>query len=86
MSLDTFKSARNLAVKGHNYKIYAIEALEQAGIGAVSRLPFSLKILLEICYATKMGRPLQRMTSEPLGFGSTRVLLPVKLLSAPVVC
>ncbi|MEI7816241.1 MAG: aconitate hydratase AcnA [Desulfuromonadales bacterium] len=47
MSLDTFKSARNLAVKGHNYKIYAIEALEQAGIGAVSRLPFSLKILLE---------------------------------------
>ena len=47
MSLDSFKSARNLVVHDRTYRIYDISALEQAGIGAVSRLPVSLKILLE---------------------------------------
>ncbi len=47
MSLDSFKLLRTLEVNGLSYRIYEIVALEQAGIGAVSRLPFSLKILLE---------------------------------------
>ena len=47
MSLDSFKSARNLVVNDRTYRIYDVSALEQAGIGAVSRLPVSLKILLE---------------------------------------
>ena len=47
MSLDSFKSACNLVVSDRTYRIYDIAVLEQAGIGAVSRLPVSLKILLE---------------------------------------
>ncbi|MDD2897902.1 MAG: aconitate hydratase AcnA [Desulfuromonadaceae bacterium] len=47
MSRDSFKSARNLVVNDRTYRIYDISVLEQAGIVSVSRLPFSLKILLE---------------------------------------
>ncbi len=47
MSLDSCNSAKTLVVHDRTYRIYSIPALEQAGIGAVSRLPFSLKILLE---------------------------------------
>ena len=47
MSLDSLKSARMLVVNDRSYRIYEISALQQAGIGEVSRLPFSLKILLE---------------------------------------
>ncbi|MFZ4857519.1 MAG: aconitate hydratase AcnA [Desulfuromonadaceae bacterium] len=47
MSLDSFTSARTLAVDGRIYRIFSIAALEHAAIGDVARLPFSLKILLE---------------------------------------
>ena len=36
-----------MVVHGRAYRIHDISVLEQAGFGAVSRLPFSLKILLE---------------------------------------
>ncbi len=47
MSLNSFTSARTMVVHGRAYRIHDISVLEQAGFGAVSRLPFSLKILLE---------------------------------------
>ncbi len=47
MSIDSYKSARPLVVNDRSYRMYEIAALEPAGIGDVSRLPFSLKILLE---------------------------------------
>ena len=56
MSLDTFKSARTLVVNEHHYRIYEISALERAGFGEVSRLPFSLKILLENLLRHEDGR------------------------------
>jgi len=45
MSANTFGSRRPLVVGGVRHTIHALDALD--GVGNVSRLPFSLKILLE---------------------------------------
>ncbi len=47
MSLDSFKSRRTLDVGGRSYDYFSLPDAEAAGAGAVSRLPMSLKILLE---------------------------------------
>ena len=47
MSLDTFKTRKSLTVGSDTFDYYSLTALEQAGFASVSRLPFSLKILLE---------------------------------------
>lgn len=56
MSLDSFNSARILEVHNRSYRIYSIAALEQDVMGDVSRLPFSLKILLENMLRHEDGR------------------------------
>src|SRR5579871_5648957 len=45
--LDTLKSRRTLTVKNKQYEYFSLPAAEQAGLTGLSRLPFSLKILLE---------------------------------------
>jgi aconitate hydratase len=42
-----FETRRSLQVQGNTYDYFSIKAAEQAGLGDVSRLPFSLKVLLE---------------------------------------
>ena len=44
---DSLKTRRTLEVSGKRYDYYSIEAAAAAGIGDISRLPFSLKVLLE---------------------------------------
>ena len=44
---DTLKTRRTLTVGDKEYDYFSIEAAEEAGLGDVSRLPFSLKVLLE---------------------------------------
>jgi aconitate hydratase len=46
-SLDTFKSRRSLTAAGTGYDYFSIPDAEKAGLAGVSRLPFSLKVLLE---------------------------------------
>ncbi len=88
MSLDSCKSARTLVVNGRSYRIYEIAALEQAGIGEVSRLPFSLKILLENLLRHEDGRTVTlddikafgewlgvRSSSREIAFSPGRVLM-----------
>ncbi|MEQ9641009.1 MAG: aconitate hydratase AcnA [Alphaproteobacteria bacterium] len=53
---DTLKTRRTLNVDGDSYEYYSIEAAEQAGIGDVSRLPYSLKVLLENLLRHEDGR------------------------------
>lgn len=43
----TFDTRRTLSVDGKDYDFFSIKVAEQAGLGDVSRLPFSLKVLLE---------------------------------------
>ena len=46
-SLDSFNSKRTLTAGGKTYSYYSIEAAAENGLGDVSRLPASLKVLLE---------------------------------------
>ncbi len=46
-NLDSFGARQTLVVGDARYEYYALDALAQAGIGHVHRLPFSLKVLVE---------------------------------------
>ncbi|ACT57794.1 aconitate hydratase AcnA [Hirschia baltica] len=46
-SLDSFKSRRELDVNGKKYVYYSLPAASENGLGDVSKLPVSLKVLLE---------------------------------------
>jgi aconitate hydratase len=47
MSIDSFKTRRELSVGGKTYAYYSLPAAEEAGLSGVSRLPASMKVLLE---------------------------------------
>ena len=53
---DTLKTRRTLSVDGKDYDYYSLEAAEAAGLGDLSRLPFSLKVLLENLLRYEDGR------------------------------
>jgi aconitate hydratase len=44
---DTLNVRRTLKVGDRSYDYYSLKAAETAGLGDLSRLPFSLKVLLE---------------------------------------
>jgi len=44
---DTFKSRKTLTVNGKSYVYFSLAAAEKNGLKGISRLPYSLKILLE---------------------------------------
>ncbi len=46
-TLDSFGSSGDLHVGSRTYKIFRLSALEKAGVAKLSRIPFSIKILLE---------------------------------------
>ncbi len=46
-SLDSFKSRRTMTVGGKTYCYFSLVAAEKNGLKGISRLPYSLKILLE---------------------------------------
>lgn len=46
-SLDSFNSRRTLDVDGETYEIFSLPEAERNGLQGISRLPFSLKVLLE---------------------------------------
>jgi len=46
-SLDSFKSRRTLTVGGKSYVYFSLTAAEKNGLKGISRLPYSLKVLLE---------------------------------------
>jgi aconitate hydratase len=46
-SLNSFHAAGELSAGGHTYEIFRLAALEEAGIATLSRIPYSIKILLE---------------------------------------
>ncbi|MBL6930954.1 MAG: aconitate hydratase AcnA, partial [Rhodospirillales bacterium] len=53
---DTLKTRRSLNAAGKSYDYYSLEAAAEAGLGDISRLPFSLKVLLENLLRWEDGR------------------------------
>src|SRR4051794_23756422 len=46
---DPFGAVAKLSTKAGDMRIYRLNRLEEAGIGDVNHLPFSIKVLLESC-------------------------------------
>ena len=46
-SLNSFGAAGELRAGGRTYEIFRLAALEKAGVAKLSRIPYSIKILLE---------------------------------------
>ncbi|HXY58823.1 MAG TPA: aconitate hydratase AcnA [Methylocystis sp.] len=63
-SLDSFKSRKKLVVGAKTYHFFSLPAAEKNGLGGVSRLPFSLKILLENLLRNEDGRAVTKETIE----------------------
>jgi aconitate hydratase len=55
-SKNSFSSRAQLKVGSNTFEIFRLDALERAGIGEVTRLPFSLKVLLENLLRNEDGR------------------------------
>ena len=53
---DTLKARRTLEAGGKSYDYYSLDALSDAGFNDISRLPFSLKVLLENLLGYEDGR------------------------------
>src|SRR5690554_456615 len=51
-----FGSETTFKTSGGEYTMYRLAALEEAGVGPVSRLPYSIKVLLESCLRNFDGR------------------------------
>ena len=45
-SLDSFNCRKNLKVGSKTYVYYSLKAAEKNGLKGISKLPFSLKVLL----------------------------------------
>src|SRR6202162_2513086 len=55
-SLDIFKCARSLKVGSKTYAYYSLPVAEKNGLKGISRLPFSMKVLLENLLRYEDGR------------------------------
>jgi aconitate hydratase len=87
-SLDSFKCLRTLKVGKHEYDYFDLKVAEKQGLGGVSRLPFSLKVLLENLLRHEDGRSVttddiravaewlkEKKSDKEIAFRPTRVLM-----------
>lgn len=83
-----YNTRSTFSVNGKEYHFYRVKALEEEGIGNVSRLPYSIKVLLEAAvrefdemaitkeHVTKLANwTLERDTNQEIPFKPARILL-----------
>ena len=63
-SLDSFKCRQTLTVGGKSYEYFSLPDAERNGLAGISKLPFSLKVLLENLLRSR-GRPLGQGRRHP---------------------
>ncbi|WP_163102200.1 aconitate hydratase AcnA [Peribacillus alkalitolerans] len=63
---DFFQARSSFEVNGKRYNYYRLNALEEAGIGNVSKLPYSIKVLLESVLRQADGRVIKQEHIENL--------------------
>jgi aconitate hydratase len=59
-SADSYKSRKTLKVGSKTYQYFSLKAAEQQGLKGVSKLPFSLKVLLENLIRHEDGRTVSK--------------------------
>ncbi len=87
-SLDSFKSRRTLTAGGKTYAYYSLAAAEKNGLEGISRLPFSMKVLLENLLRYEDGKTVtaddiravagwlvERRSNREIAFRPARVLM-----------
>ncbi|MBK8907862.1 MAG: aconitate hydratase AcnA [Rhodospirillales bacterium] len=85
---DSLGARRQLKVGGRDYEFFSLKAVADAGFGDVSRLPFSLKVLLENLLRFEDGRSVkvddieavaawlqERRSSREIAYRPARVLM-----------
>ncbi|MEK3732111.1 MULTISPECIES: aconitate hydratase AcnA [Paenibacillus] len=74
---DQFSISRNLTVGGKEYRYFSLQALEEQGLGQISKLPFSIRVLLEAAVRQFDGRAITEdhvklLTKWNEGLGSNK--------------
>jgi aconitate hydratase len=64
MSLDSFKSRKTLKVGAKTYTYYSLAAAEKNGLKGISKLPFSMKVVLENLLRFEDGRSVKKEDIE----------------------
>ena len=64
MSLDSFKSRKTLKVGTKTYTYFSLRAAEKNGLNGISKLPYSLKVLLENLLRHEDGRSVTKADIE----------------------
>jgi aconitate hydratase A / 2-methylisocitrate dehydratase len=59
-SLDSFKCLKTLKVGGKTYAYYSLPAAEKNGLKGISKLPYSMKVLLENLLRNEDGRSVKK--------------------------
>src|SRR6476469_4206349 len=59
-SLDSFRCCKTLKVGSKTYAFYSLAAAEKNGLKGISRLPFSMKVLLENLLRNEDGRTVSK--------------------------
>jgi len=67
VALNSFKSRKTLKVGTKSYDYFSLKAAEKAGLGDVSRLPVSLKVLLENLLRYEDGRTVTKDDVKAVG-------------------
>ena len=62
--LNSFGAASTLTVAGNQYRYYSLEALEKRGLAEISRIPCSIRILLENLLRCEDGRAVKAADIE----------------------
>ena len=63
-SLDSFKCRKTLAVAGTTYTYFSLPDAEKNGLAGISRLPYSMKVLLENLLRSEDGRSVTKADIE----------------------
>ncbi|MEA1649493.1 aconitase [Nitrospirillum viridazoti] len=95
---DTLKTRRSLSVGSKSYDYFSLKAAEEAGLGDLSRLPYSLKVLLENLLRFEDGRTVSvddvkaaaqwlvdRRSDREIAYRPARVLMQ-DFTGVPAVC
>ncbi|WP_298377383.1 aconitate hydratase AcnA [Azospirillum sp.] len=95
---DTLKTRRSLEAAGQRFDYFSLKAAEEAGLGDLSRLPFSLKLLLENLLRFEDGRTVSvadvtavaqwlvdRRSDREIAYRPARVLMQ-DFTGVPAVC
>src|SRR5699024_2344758 len=67
-----FRSKKQFTLNGKTYNYFELEAIEQAGLGKVDRLPFSIRVLLESVIRQHDGKVIKDEHVEGLAKWGTK--------------